>query len=323
MINRIPKSKAAPRTEYNHNPKHLAHSLSQKNNHYKNETQEDKFCGVLKYTKNPYGEEQYKKMTHFIGIRVIPTGQPCIIHIYKKTIFFYKYNNTKAFRSLYVSTLNIPDNTTLLATMMEENKCCIHDLIYSSGKYQESNVKRLEILLNILKNNISTLNKETKVMFGMCYLFYTWQEFINKKEQIYYSFSIVEYITTNQLVNKNGSVRFLYKFKSGNTSQEELATKEKQFYVKPDLNYDIYYLYDSLSEEHNYEIAHIPDYKTSVMMNSIFRKIKENSNLDLLEESDDEDEFEDCRVDKYVYLDKIESITCEYNCKNKKWVPKK
>ena len=38
----------------------------------------------------------------------------------------------------------------------------------------------------------------------------------------------------------------------------------------------------------------IPDYKTSVFMNDLFRTIKENKNLDLLEESDDEEDDNDC-----------------------------
>ena len=37
-------------------------------------------------------------------------------------------------------------------------------------------------------------------------------------------------------------------------------------------------------------------------MNSLFRNIKENGNLDLLEESDDEEEFENIALDKFVYL---------------------
>ena len=35
--------------------------------------------------------------------------------------------------------------------------------------------------------------------------------------------------------------------------------------------------------------AFVPDYKTIVMLNKLFRYIKENSNLDTLEESYDED----------------------------------
>ena len=338
MFNRMPNSKAAPCAEHNTSlpqPQHKTYNHRQKNIsytqqdnkkcynniNYKTERIEDKFVGVLKYTKNPYSEEQYKKMVHFIGIRVIPIGQPCIIHIYKKTIFFYKYNTTTSFLSFYISTLNIPDNTTMIATMIDEHKCCIHDLIFSSGNYQESSVKRLEILLSVLKNNIAMLNSETNIVFGMCYLFDTWQEFIKKKELIYYDFSVIEYITNNRIGNKN--IRCLYKFKSGNTLQTNTVMKWKQFFVKADLQYDVYYLYDSTNKNDNYEIADIPDYKTSVMMNNIFRKIKENANLDLLEESDEEEEFEDCRFDKYVDLDKTVLMTCEYNCVNKKWIPKK
>lgn len=56
-------------------------------------------------------------------------------------------------------------------------------------------------------------------------------------------------------------------------------------------------------------------------MNNIFRKIKENANLDLLEESDDEDDFEDTRTDKYVDLSKVVRMKCQYTHKFKKWIP--
>ena len=39
------------------------------------------------------------------------------------------------------------------------------------------------------------------------------------------------------------------------------------------------------------------------MMNTLFRDIKENRNLDV-EESDDEEEFENISLDKFVNLDK-------------------
>ena len=56
-------------------------------------------------------------------------------------------------------------------------------------------------------------------------------------------------------------------------------------------------------------------------MNKLFRNIKENQNLDALEESDDEEEFQDDRIDKHVYLDREENMACTYNCKFKKWEP--
>jgi hypothetical protein len=98
------------------------------------------------------------------------------------------------------------------------------------------------------------------------------------------------------------------------------------FQVKPDIQNDIYYLYcydnNSKSLVH-YNIAYIPDFKTSVMMNKLFRNIKENDNLDFLEESDSEDEFENEKEDRFVYLDREFNMICSYNYKFKKWVPLK
>jgi hypothetical protein len=57
------------------------------------------------------------------------------------------------------------------------------------------------------------------------------------------------------------------------------------------------------------------------MMNRLFRNIKENENLDALEESDDEEEFENDKEDKFVYLDRAYNMVCEYNYKFRKWTP--
>jgi len=103
-----------------------------------------------------------------------------------------------------------------------------------------------------------------------------------------------------------------------------ITKREIIFNVKPDIQNDIYHLYcDDTPCEKYYDIAYIPDYNKSVFMNKLFRKIKENDNLDALEESDDEDEFEDDREDKFVYLDKSYKMYCVYNNKFKKWVPNK
>ena len=99
--------------------------------------------------------------------------------------------------------------------------------------------------------------------------------------------------------------------------------REIVFEIKPDIQYDIYHLhyYDNGTTDNFYDIAYIPDYKTSVMMNKLFRNIKENVNLDALEESDDETEFEDDRPDKFVFLDKSYKMICAWNYKFKKWTP--
>ncbi len=56
-------------------------------------------------------------------------------------------------------------------------------------------------------------------------------------------------------------------------------------------------------------------------MNKLFRNIKENDNLDLLEESDDDEEFEDISSTKFVDLEKELIMKCVYNRKFKKWEP--
>jgi hypothetical protein len=100
---------------------------------------------------------------------------------------------------------------------------------------------------------------------------------------------------------------------------------ETIFKVTPSIQPDIYELHcqddDNNKREICYGIAMIPTYKSSIFMNGLFRNIKENSNLDLLEESDDEEEFQDNRENKFVSLDKHLYMKCVFNKKFNKWQP--
>ena len=92
------------------------------------------------------------------------------------------------------------------------------------------------------------------------------------------------------------------------------------FKVIADIQNDVYRcLYGTTSIE--YGVLYIPDIKTSVMMNKLYRNIKENYNLDALEESDDEDDFEITDEDKYLLKGKEYIIECSYNNKFNKWYP--
>jgi hypothetical protein len=95
--------------------------------------------------------------------------------------------------------------------------------------------------------------------------------------------------------------------------------KEAVFVVKPEVQNDIYNLY--CADGSLVGIAYIPDYTTSVMMNNLFRIIKENNNLDALEESDDEEEFQNENTDRFVHLSKSYKMVCAFNYKFKKWYP--
>ena len=96
------------------------------------------------------------------------------------------------------------------------------------------------------------------------------------------------------------------------------------FWVKADLAYDVYYL-GALNTNNNQIIycqnALVLNFKTSVLLNTIFRNIKENQCLDIIEESDDETDFEDIREDKFVDLNKECIMECYFHFKFKKWVP--
>lgn len=94
---------------------------------------------------------------------------------------------------------------------------------------------------------------------------------------------------------------------------------EAAFLVRPRLQPDLYDLITG--DDEFYGLAAVPNYKHSVMMNGLFRRIKENVNLDYLEESDDDDEFENVQEDKFVDLHKSYKMKCVYLKKFRKWQP--
>lgn len=97
------------------------------------------------------------------------------------------------------------------------------------------------------------------------------------------------------------------------------------FKVMADIQFDIYHLYaygkGNILEY--YGIAYIQNYKNSVFMNSLFRNIRENKNLDYIEESDDDEDFQNIEYDKYVDLNLTLSIECIFSPKFKRWIPSK
>jgi hypothetical protein len=97
------------------------------------------------------------------------------------------------------------------------------------------------------------------------------------------------------------------------------------FMVNADVQFDIYHLYAYGQNKSQVYcgVAGIPTYKTSIFMNGIFRKIRENQNLDYIEESDDEDDFENTDFSKYVDLQKSVLMECTFHNKFKKWVPRR
>jgi hypothetical protein len=97
---------------------------------------------------------------------------------------------------------------------------------------------------------------------------------------------------------------------------------EVVFRVMADIQSDIYLLYAFNNDVFEFvDIAYIGSRKESAFMNSLFRNIRENLNVDYGEESEDEDMFQNTSVDKYVDLKTEYKMICSFHHKFKKWVP--
>lgn len=93
------------------------------------------------------------------------------------------------------------------------------------------------------------------------------------------------------------------------------------FEVKADPMADTYHLfaYGKKGAREYFGKATVNNYETSVKLNKMFRIVRENDNLDTIEESDDEEEFQNTSPHKYVKLDKTAVLLCEFSKKFRKW----
>ena len=199
--------------------------------------------------------------------------------------------------------------------------------------------KKLIMFQNIFKNEIKQVSYNNQMItFGLPIMSVNVDNLNDKIRDLSYKIKYIQFRTEqNQILNKplvdadpvivRPSITkpiitkpIITKLDNKINNRSKERPKEKVFTIKADIQNDIYNLYDVVSNE-LLDIAYIPDYKTSVMMNKLFRNIKENQNLDALEESDDEEEFENDKIDKFVYLDRSFDMICEYNMKYKRWQP--
>ena len=231
----------------------------------------------------------------------------------------------------------------------------IEDIFYYKGtdvsRYNWG--RKFELFNTILSKDIKQISLNNSFMvFGMPLLSNNLDDFYNKVEQIKYKICVVQFrlfercnnflfmsftkFMEQKMIkpNNNNINKIDVKYnkieidkkpydRSVANDRSVDDRKEVVFKIKPDMQNDIYQLY-CLNDDNNeiyYDTCLIPDFNTSVMMNKLFRTIKENDRLDALEESDDEEEFENENEDKFVYLDKTYNMVCLYNYKFKKWYP--
>ena len=183
---------------------------------------------------------------------------------------------------------------------------------YKGNNIEESTYReKLNILGNIFKNYLQQKAYNNNfIIFGLPFIDSKLNNVFSKIKEMTYSVSNITFYQND----KSKNIGYLL------NKQDNYI--ENIFKIKADVEQDIYSLYcKGYNSDNFYGYAGIFDYKTSVMMNNYYRKIKENKNLDLLEMSDDEEEFENIEDDKFVNLKKILYMKCKFNRKFKKWQP--
>ena len=191
---------------------------------------------------------------------------------------------------------------------------------YYRGKNIETNneYSKMNLLKHIFDNELKqSILTNSGICIGLPVIESSFENAISCAKQLPYEiFSIQQrnFQDSRHLYNST-----LYKASTINDEENRI------FVVKADVQNDVYHLHVKNNSNHleKYDVAAIPDYKTSVMMNKIFRKIKENANLDALEESDDDEEFENISEDKFVFLDKSVTMECCFQNRTKTYAPLK
>lgn len=282
------------------------------------------------YSKRPLLLRQHKEYISSKKpdiARVIPKGRKYVLWFrnnnggrFKNQVLLIDLKNNKqtTIQLSYDETLCSGDNGTMIyGTIIHCNErinFMCEDVLYFNGMScgQSESGLRMYFMNNIVERIKNVYFHDKSITVSLCPHFFIsvdkeYNDFITyiESHQIYDIYSI-HYIRHND--TKWTSLQLLKPATSYVTTFDIKASKQQ----------DIYELYKAGIY---FGIALIPDYNTSVMMNSYFRNIRENENLDLLEESDDEEDFENPDEYKFVDVDKILSFTCEYSKQFQQWIP--
>lgn len=261
------------------------------------------------YMAIPFGQKYFLWFTYFQDMDV------CIlIELYPNK----KIKKMRIINSCFKSDLSIGKGTILYGTVVDDYFFCVEDIYYLSG-FSLSNKcfkDRLDNIRFVLNDSIKQVSYSKSHLYVVVPPLSTQYDAVAKESETLpyqiYGIKLINYLNP-KMIHKI----FIHK-------------KEKQkiveiFKIKAANQNDIYYAYYYDTKKREY-VKHsrsllIPTYTTSVLMNKLFRNIKENHNLDSLEESDDEEEFQNTSDEKYLKTNKEFKMQCMFNIKFKKWCP--
>tara|TARA_Y100000768_G_scaffold383564_1_gene365953 strand:- start:1661 stop:2515 length:855 start_codon:yes stop_codon:yes gene_type:complete len=262
----------------------------------------------------------------FKFVRVIPKGKKYFVWFQSrigddstKIKFFECINNSYSLIKPFniccdFKHLSCGDNGTVLYGTIfnyeSVNYFNIENIYYYKNKnvMRENWINKYKYFNDILTKYISqTGYSKNDILFISSLIYKLPKNIISIKDIVPYQIYCLQYLFNN-------SDKVYYKVELNSNNKKII----KKYTVKCCINHDEYDIFDN---DTFISKAYIPDYKTSVYMNNIFRNIRENKNLDLLEESDDEDDFENIYIDKYVDLEKKQLMNLEYDNTFQLWKP--
>ena len=284
----------------------------------------EKFPNVeLSYEKNLYKKVQHnsdiyltipKGRKYFAWLTNYKSSPTCLLLELNK--HRNSINSIQIAHSSFNKLLTIGSGTIFYGTLFSLKQSSffnIENIFYFKGKdiSHLNQLNKINTISYILKNHINNvLYTSQNVVFGLPIIETNHNKLLNIIQSLSYDIYCIQH---RSLTNN-------YPFKN------ERIIIEKKIYanllVKPELQNDIYEVFSQGTNTLiSQGLMYIPDYKTSVFMNKLFRTIKENDNLDALEESDDEDEFENISPDKFVDMDTTYVMNCLYSNKFKYCIP--
>lgn len=206
--------------------------------------------------------------------------------------------------------------TILFGTIISKtNFFCVENIFFYKGQRinNKSNREKLQSLETVFTQELRQVSVvHNEIIFGMAIVSNSFKWLIKEISTLPYQI----YAIQCKNFNNNNAFKMIYK----SFEREQQSKETHVFDIVATIGVDNYQLFDTKTGEF-VQMAYVPNFQTSKLMNSIFRTIKENDNLDALEESDDEEEFENTDEGKFVDLEKKVKMECKMHPTFKKWVP--
>lgn len=186
----------------------------------------------------------------------------------------------------------------------------VEDIYYYKNKFIGNlNLDKKINYLELFYNHLKEISIKNFIIFSHCLMEKKYKALMNYVYDVDYEIYCLQH---RSLYTIEPYINTFMKEKH----EERIAS----FKVVAENQNDIYSLYCYDRGEKYHDSAYVSNYENSVFLNSLFRKIKENIDLDALEESDEEQEFENINDDKYI-KNKSFVMDCKYIKKFKKWEP--